>query len=165
METSIDTWQAWCYCSEIILWKICCSRNKCLFEVLSSLSQISLLQLSLCIIMFELPLRTLISFILMVYSHKCFLEASLGLVSLVYGRVFKPSMTGFDDIIRDHRVSFLCGLCGSIDHCCIIHEILALYHSMNLCWSTGHRYVVCYSNFLHVLYLVWDPLNVFYRFD
>jgi len=78
--------------------------------------------------------------------------------------VFKPSMPGFDDIIRDHRVSFLCGLCGSIDHCCIIHEILALYHSMNLCRSTGHRHV-CYSSVLNVFYLVRDPLNVFHRFD
>lgn len=61
--------------------------------------------------------------------------------------MFKPSMTGFDNIIRDHKVSFLCGLCGSIDHCCIIHEILVLYHNMNefvlVYWSLSCLLVKC----------------------
>jgi len=75
------------------------------------------------------------------------------------------SLTGFGGLIRDHRGSFLYDFYGSIDPSCITHaEVLTLYHGLDLCWSYGHRHVVCYSYSLHVIQLIRDPLNVFHMF-
>jgi len=91
----------------------------------------------------------------------------LGSVSLnVDGSVFTTlGLTGFGGLIRDHEGSFLHGFYSNIDPSCILHaEIFALYHGLDLCWSTGYRRVICYSDSLHVIQLVQDPLKChFYK--
>lgn len=91
---------------------------------------------------------------------------SLGSVSLnVDGSVFTSSCsTEFGGLIRDHEDYFLHGFYGNIDPSCILHaEILALYHSLDLCWSTNFRRVICYSESLNVIQLVQYPLNMFHK--
>ncbi|RHN46489.1 putative ribonuclease H-like domain-containing protein [Medicago truncatula] len=64
------------------------------------------------------------------------------------------------------KALFLRGFYGNIDLSCILHvEILALYHGLDLCWSTGYRRVICYSDSLHVIMLVQDLLNMFHKFS
>ena len=70
--------------------------------------------------------------------------------------------------------------CGSIDHCCIIHEILALYHSMNEfdtkqesnLYHSMNEFVLVYWSLSCLLFkclpcvlFSLDPLKVFHRFD
>lgn len=73
-------------------------------------------------------------------------------------------LTRFSGFVCDHEGSFLRGFYGNIDHSCIIYDdIHALYHDLQLCCSTDFRQVFCYSDFLYVIHLAHDPLNVVHR--
>ncbi|XP_024626760.1 uncharacterized protein [Medicago truncatula] len=63
----------------------------------------------------------------------------------VDGSVFLDSnLGGFGGLIRDHT---------------------GLYHGLKLCWDTGFKHVVCYSDSTTVVDLVQKDLNVHHKYE
>ena len=142
----------------IIMWKISCSRNKCIFkdikyfvheigaQVLSSLHHI--------LKAFAHPTSHNVQQLARIVSWQ---HPSINSVALnVDDSVFLNSnLRGFRGLIRDHTGSFLHGFFGKISRACILHvEILGLYHGLKLCWHTGFKHVLCLSDSTSVVDLI-----------
>jgi len=142
----------------IIMWKISCSRNKCIFKDIKYFVH-------------EIGAQVLSSLhhILKAFAHPTFhsvqqparivswQQRSMDSVALNFdGSVFLDSNLGaFGDLIRDHTSSFLHGFFEKISRPCILHvEILGLYHGLKLCWHTGFKHVLCLSDSTSVVDLI-----------
>nr|ABN09044.1 Ribonuclease H [Medicago truncatula] len=152
----------------IIIWKIWCSRNKCIFEdIKHSIQEIGAQVLS--------SLHHILKAFAHPTSHSVQQPArivswqrpSMNSVALnVDGNVFLDSNLGsFGGLIRDHTSSFLHGFFGKNSRPCILHvEISGLYHGLKLCWDIGIKHVVCHSDSTTVVDLVQKDLNVHHKY-
>jgi len=147
----------------IIMCKIWCSRNKCIFDDIKHFVQ-------------EIGTQVLSSMhhILKVFAYLTsysvqqstrvlsWQQPSMDSVALNFdGSVFLNSnLGGFGGLIRDHTRSFLHDFFGKISRTCIFHaEILGLYHGLKLCRDTGFKHMLCLSDSTTVVNLTQKDLT------
>jgi ribonuclease HI len=72
---------------------------------------------------------------------------------------------GYGGLLRNNDGNFIWGFYGSTDvPSILLAEITAILQGLQLCWESGFRKVICFSDSLQSVSLIREGVSVYHRF-